>query len=305
MIKKFHKIVSKILPILNALLIIVPLWCSLFISDKIFTIKIFVLIVVAIIAVMAYLVSNKNISMEQAQNKLSIEILKGERDITKYRCDMIFESFKNTLLHNEIHQKLNYNPYEKLAFILKSISLCFKTFLDIRSKYVSVAIFYHFDYQEDNKWNRLDQNYCQAYGNDKEVIWDEDSFGKFVMAGTEGFYLINDKYHDGVKENRYKLNSKDKETKEKFHSYGSIIGTKIIVKIDNKEYIQALLTISTYGKKIDTVPFGIFREKLECKIEDDILPVFKTNIESELMQIYLEEMDQRFNDGGEGMDKNI
>ena len=303
MIKIFHKVVSKILPILNALLIIVPLWCSLFISDEIFTIniKIFVLIAVAIFALMASLVSDRNISMERAQNKLSIEILKGERDITRYRCDMILESFKNTVLHNEIHQKLNYSPYDKIAFILKSIILCFETFLEIRPKYVSVAVFYHFDYQEDNKWNRLDKNYCQAYGNDEEVILDEDSFGKFVMEGTEGFYLINDKYHDGVKKKKYKLNPKDTETKGKFHRYGSIMGTKIIVKIDNKEYIQALLTISTYGKKIDTVPFGIFREKLECKIEDDILPVFKTNIESELMQIYLEEMNQSCNESGEDM----
>lgn len=295
--------VSTMLPILNTLLIIVPLWCSLFISDEIFTvkIKIFVLIAVAVFALMTYLVSDRNISMERAQNKLSIEILKGERDITRYRCDMILESFKNTLLHNEIHQKLNYSPYEKIAFILKSISLCFETFLEIRPKYVSVAVFYHFDYQEENKWNRLDKNYCQAYGNDEEVILDEDSFGKFVMEGTEGFYLINDKYYDGAKKNKYKLNPKDVETKDKFHRYGSIMGAKIIVKIENKEYIQALLTISTYGKKIDTVPFGIFREKLECKIEDDILPVFKTNIESELMQIYLEEMDQRSNENDGGM----
>lgn len=295
--------VSTMLPILNTLLIIVPLWCFLFISDEIFTvkIKIFVLIAVAVFALMTYLVSDRNISMERAQNKLSIEILKGERDITRYRCDMILESFKNTLLHNEIHQKLNYSPYEKIAFILKSISLCFETFLEIRPKYVSVAVFYHFDYQEENKWNRLDKNYCQAYGNDEEVILDEDSFGKFVMEGTEGFYLINDKYYDGAKKNKYKLNPKDVETKDKFHRYGSIMGVKIIVKIENKEYIQALLTISTYGKKIDTVPFGIFREKLECKIEDDILPVFKTNIESELMQIYLEEMDQRSNENDGGM----
>lgn len=303
MMKRLYKAVSAILPILNVLLIVLPLACSLFISDEVLNTKnkVLVLIIVSIIALIVYLASGRNISMERAQNKLSIEILKGERDITKYRYDMILVSFKNTLLHNEIHQKLNYNPHEKIAFILKSISLCFETFLEIRAKYVSVAVFYHFDFHGENKWNRLDKNYCQAYGNDEEVILDEDSFGKFVMEGTEGFYLINDKYHDGAKKKKYKLNPKDKETKEKFHKYGSIMGTKIIVKIDDKEYICALLTISTYGKKIDTVPFGIFREKLECKIEDDILPVFETNIKSELMQIYLEEMNQRSNKSGEGM----
>lgn len=291
MIRVFHKMISKALPLLFSLLVVFPLFCSLFISDEKVTEKnkTILLIVFAIVTLITYLVSQRNISMERAQNKLSIEILKGERDITKNRYDMIFASFKNVLFQNGIHQKLNYNPYEKIAFILNAISLCFETFLEVRPKYISVALFYHFDFQGSDTWNRLDKNYCQAYGNNEEVILEEGSFGKYVMEGTEGFYLINDKYWSGVRKNIYKLNQKDIETKRKFHKYGSIMGTKMVVKIDNTEYIHALLTVSTYGKKIDSVPFEIFREKLERKIEDDILPVFKINIESELMQIYLEE----------------
>ena len=292
MIRRLYKMLSKALPLFYSLLVVLPLYCSLFISDEKFTEenKTFLLIIYAIVTFITYRVSERNISMERAQNKLSVEILKGERDITKNRYDMIFASFKNVLLQNGAHQKLNYNPYEKIAFILNAISLCFETFLDIRSKYVSVALFYHFDFQSGDTWNRLDKNYCQAYGNDEEVILEEGSFGKYVMEGTEGSYLINDKYRSGVRKNIYKLNQKDIETKRKFHRYGSIMGTKMVVKIDNTEYIHALLTVSTYGKKIDSVPFEIFREKLERKIEDDILPIFKINIESELIQIYLEEI---------------
>lgn len=124
----------------------------------------------------------------------------------------------------------------------------------------------------------------------KKSFFEEDSFGKYVMEGTEGFYWLNNKNRDGVKKKRYKLNKKDIETKNKFHRYGSIVGSKIVVKIDSKEYIQALLTISTYGKKIYDDPFEIDRERLERQIEDVILPVFKIDIESELLQIYLEEM---------------
>ena len=292
MIRILHKMISKALPLLFSLLVVFPLFCSLFISDEKFTEKnkIFLVAVFAIVTFITYLVSQRNISMERAQNELSIEILKGERDITKNRYDMVFASFKNVLLQNGIHQKLNYNPYEKIAFILSAISLCFETFLEVRPKYISVALFYHFDFQSSDTWNRLDKNYCQAYENNEEVILEEGSFGKYVMEGTEGFYLINDKYWNGVRKNKYKLNQKDKETKRKFHRYGSIMGTKMVVKIDDTEYIHALLTVSTYGKKIDSVPFEIFREKLERKIEDDILPVFKINIESELIQLYLEEI---------------
>lgn len=287
MIRRLYKMLSKALPLFYALLVVLPLYCSLFISDEKVTVKnkVCLIIIVAIIALITHLISERNISMERAQNMLSVEILKGERNITKIRYDMIFASFKNVLLQNGIHQKLNYNPYEKIVFILNAISLCFEAFLDVRPKYISVALFYHFNSQSSDIWNRLDKNHSLS-----EVILENNSFGKYVMEGTEGFYLINDKYWNGVRKNVYKLNQKDIETKRKFHKYGSIMGAKMVVKVDNTEYIHAFLTVSTYGKKIDNVPFEIFRERLERKIEDDILPIFKINIESELMQIYLKEI---------------
>lgn len=292
MFKRLHKALTSMLWLFYTLLIVLPLGCSFFISDEKFTVnkKIGALIVVSVIALITYRISERNNSVERAQNSLSDKILYGEKNVTKIRYDLVFASFKNAILHNETHQKLNYNPYEKIALILKAISECFETFSDIREKYVSVSVFYHFDFQEDDKWSRLDKNYCPAYENNQEVILEENSFGKYVMEGTEGFYWLNNKNRDGVKKKRYKLNQKDIETKNKFHRYGSIIGNKIVVKIDSKEYIQALLTISTYGKKIYNDPFEIDREKLECQIEDVILPVFKIDIESELLQIYLEEM---------------
>ncbi len=294
MLKRIHKVLASMLWLFYTLLIVMPLACSFFVSDEKFTVdkKVGALIVVSVIALVTYRVSERNNSAERAQNSLSDIILYGEKNVTQIRRDLVLASFKNTILHNEIHQKLNYNPYEKIALILKTISECFETFSDIREKYVSVAIFYHFDFQDGDKWSRLDKNYCPAYENNQEVIFEEDSFGKYVMDGTEGFYWLNNKYRDGVKKKKYKLNQKDIETKNKFHKYGSIIGRKIVIEIDNKEYIQALLTISTYSKKIYNDPFEIDREKMECRIEDVILPVFKTEIESELLQIYLEEMSQ-------------
>lgn len=295
MIKRIFKILSKALPFLNMLLIIIPLICSHIIPEEWYTkwMSISLVIIVAIIALITYSVAERNVSIERAQNKLSVEILEGERSITKNRRDLIFEGFKNVVYKRGGHQKLNYSPYEKIAFILEAISRCFETYLEIREKYVSVTVFYRFIDRNLSEWNRIDKNYCKAYNSNVEVMNCKDSFGRYVMEGTEGFYLINDKYKDGQKKNRYKLNEKDTETKERFRKYGSIIGSKMTVKIDDKEYIQALLTISTYGKKIDNIPFGIFRENLECKIEDDILPVFKLNIESELMQIYMEEMEKK------------
>ena len=290
--KWIHKALTSMLWLFYTLLIVLPLACSFFVSDEKFTVdkKIGALIVVSVIALITYRVSERNNSVERAQNSLSDKILHGENNVAQIRYNLVFASFKNAILYNDTHQKLNYNPYEKIALILKAISECFETFSDIREKYISVTIFYHFDFQEDDKWSRLDKNYYPAYENNQQVIFEEDSFGQYVMRGTEGFYWLNNKNRDGVKKKRYKLNQKDIETKKRFHRYGSIIGSKTAIRIDNKEYIKALLTISTYSKKIYNDPFEIDREKLERQIEDVILPVFKIDIESELLQIYLEEM---------------
>lgn len=50
---------------------------------------------------------------------MSDKILYGEENVAKIRYDLVFESFKNDILHNKTHKKLNYNPYEKIALILK------------------------------------------------------------------------------------------------------------------------------------------------------------------------------------------
>lgn len=63
----------------------------------------------------------------------------------------------------------------------------------------------------------MDKYHCPVYKNNQEVIFDEDSFGKYVIKGTECFYWFNNKYQDGVKKKRYKLNQKDIETRNKFH----------------------------------------------------------------------------------------
>lgn len=218
MMKRIFKIVSKALPFLQMILLIVPLVFSGFFAEDWCTKKnsIFLLAIVAIIALITYSVAERNVSIERAQNKLSVEILEGERSITKNRRDLIFDGFKNVAYKRGEHQKLNYSPYEKIAFILDSISRCFETYLEIMEKYVSVTVFYRFMDSNPSEWKRIDKNYCKAYNSNVEVMNCKDSFGRYVMEGTEGFYLINDKYKHGQKKNRYKLNKKIQKQKRDF-----------------------------------------------------------------------------------------
>lgn len=290
MIKKFlSKALYSMLPFLNVLIATIPFGYSLFYDKQFSPEKICLFAAVFIITTIVNIFSHYNGKIERGQNDLSVEILISERDITKSRYDMIFETFKKEVVTSKKTYHLNYNPNQKIASIIESLSKCFEKFLNIKSSYVSVSVFYHFDFHDSDKWNRVDKDYFPAFETNDAVIFEQGSFGKFLIEGTEDFYLINDKFKDGYKKNRYKLNIKDEESRKKCHSYGSIMGTKIVVKINDKEYICAILTLSTYGKKIDNVPLKLFRQKLEDKIEKYILPLFAVNIESELMQLYLQE----------------
>lgn len=289
--EKIAKVIFVILPFLYVLIAVIPFGYDLFYGSNVSTEKIYLFLTVLVIAIVANVVSHYYGRIERGQNDLSIEILKSERDITQTRYNMIYNSFKEKVVSNEGEFNLNYDPNEKIASILVSLSKCFEKYINVKSSYVSVSVFYHFDFQEsDDEWKRLDKDYYPAYDTNRAVIFEPGSFGKFLINdGTEDFYLLNNKYRDGVKKGRYKLNRKDEETKKLYHRYGSIMGTKMIVKIGEKEFIQAILTLSTYRKKIDSVPFKLFREKLEEKIEKYILPLFVANVESELMQLYLQE----------------
>lgn len=288
--EKLVKTIFIILPFLYVLLVVIPFGYDLFYGSEVSRGKIYLFLIVLMIAIVANVVSHYYGKTERGQNDLSIEILKSECKVTKARYDMIYSSFKENITSNKKYFILNYSPKEKIVSVLTSLSECFEKYLDIKSSYVSVAVFFHFNFQNSDEWNRVDKDYYSAFKTNLDVILKNGSFGKFLIEdGTEKFYLLNDKFKDGVKKNRYKLNDKDKETRENCHKYGSIMGTKILVEIDGKEYIRAILTLSTYGKKIDNIPFGLFREKLEKKIEKCILPLFIVNIQSELLQLYLQE----------------
>lgn len=279
-----------LLPFLYVLLVAIPFAFDLFFEKEISKEKTCLFFVFLAVAIIANVVSHCIGKIERGQNDLSIEILKSESRITLERYNMIYESFKEKIISNKSNYHLNYDPSEKISSILNSLSECFEKYLNVKSSYVSVAVFYHFEYQNEDEWKRLDKDYCQAFESNPAVILEPDSFGKFLIEdGTEDFYLLNDKYKEGVKKNRYKLNHKDIETRKRYHRYGSIIGAKILVKVGEHEHIRAILTLSTYGKKIDSVPFGLFRENIENKIEKYILPLFLVNVKSELVQLYLKE----------------
>lgn len=280
-------------PFLKTIVTTIPFAVSLFLPNNTYFIwRILLLVIFLGLDYYINVSSNSTIIMERSQNKLATQMLHAAKEIAEYRENDIKESFAKVINGVGVYEKLNYNPEKKLDFILEQLRTTFKNYIVIEDENISTAIFYHFGFQEERKWTRLGQNYFSAYEDDESVIFDSNSFGNHVLNNKKRFHFLNDKLQEGVKEGIYKLNDKDVETEKECHKYGSIIGLRFCVKDESKkkEDILVLLTISTYGKQIDNVPFKAFRKRIEREIRKDILPMFQKEIESELMQLYLQEM---------------
>lgn len=286
----------RIRPFLLTLAAAIPFIVSLFFPDGIHS-YIWRIILLFIFLVINYIInafSNTTLYIERSQNHLSDKILDEEKELAEYRRNIIEEILKKVIYNHEPYENLNYDPEDKLYFILERLRSTIKNYMEIDGENISTTIFYHYDFQEETEWTRLGQNYFNAYEDDKSVIFDANSFGKYVLNSPLDFHFLNDKFKEGVEKGIYKLNDKDVETKKKYNKYGSIVGLKFGIKVRDKEPISVLLTISTYGKQIDNVLLKTFRERIEEKLKKIILPIYQINIESELMQLYLREIKAKY-----------
>ena len=123
MIKKLlSKALYSMLPFLNVLIATIPFGYSLFYDKQFSPEKICLFAAVFIITTIVNIFSHYNGKIERGQNDLSVEILISERDITKSRYDMIFETFKKEVVTSKKTYHLNYNPNQKIASIIESLS---------------------------------------------------------------------------------------------------------------------------------------------------------------------------------------
>lgn len=146
--EKLAKAIFIILPFLYVFLVIIPFGYDLFNDSKITSEKIGLFIVVLVIAIFANVVSHYYGKIERGQNDLSIEILKSEREVTQARYNMVYNSFEQKIVSKEKQFSLNYDPNKKIISILESLGKCFEKYLNVKSSYVSVSVFFHFDFQK-------------------------------------------------------------------------------------------------------------------------------------------------------------
>ncbi len=169
-----------------------------------------------------------------------------------------------------------HDPMESINNILDEISAFFADSLSIRRNQVSANLAYCIS---DNKvWTWADSNGAEdpaltaLVNNEQSAIYQ-------ICSGRQNFLFHADKI-EANKKSEYVFNKKDLE----HNNIGSIICAKVVCGKHNKEYIFAVLSISTYGKRII---YDLNNEKqVKEFIKDQILEQYFERIRMELALAY-------------------
>ncbi|HWR22948.1 MAG TPA: hypothetical protein VN366_05655 [Feifaniaceae bacterium] len=169
-----------------------------------------------------------------------------------------------------------HDPMESINNILDEISAFFADSLSIRRNQVSANLAYCV---ADNKiWTWADSNGAEDPAL-TALIGDEQSAIYQICSGRQNFLFHADK----IKANKkleYIFNKKDLE----HNNIGSIICAKVVCGRHNREYLFAVLCISTYGKRI----INDLNNEKQVKefIKDQILEQYFERIRMELALTY-------------------
>lgn len=182
-------------------------------------------------------------------------------------------------------------PCEQLKTITKELAACLRSLLvhngyNLNENDMYVSIFYKF--HTSSVWKQAHSAFPETGASVEFVTTNENSTFSKTLSSKNGVIFINDK-EEGLKNNQYVSDKDDKYDKDG-KLKGSILCYRIICKKDGIDYITAILSISTYDKRIepsnDSEKINNTRDNI-CKY---IIETFEKRIKIELCLVYLSEL---------------
>ncbi len=169
-----------------------------------------------------------------------------------------------------------HDPVESINNILDEVSNFFADSMSVRRNQVTANLAYCIC---DNKtWTWADSNGVEDPAL-TALINNEQSAMYQISSGKQNFLFHADKI-EANRKSEYIFNKKDAE----HNNIGSIICAKVVCGKHNKEYIFAVMTIATYGKRII---HDLNNEKqVKEFIKDQILEQYFERIRMELALVY-------------------
>lgn len=182
-------------------------------------------------------------------------------------------------------------PCEQLKNITNEMSSCLRELL-VHDGYVInedemyVSIFYKFDIKDE--WEQTQSPFPEMGLPVDEVTNNINSTFSHTLLSKNGIVFINNK-QEGFVRNQY-IPDKDDRYDDSGNLKGSILCYRIICRKNGTEHIKAVLSISTYDKRIEPSNVLEKRKNVQDNIKNYIIKEFEKRIKIELCLLYLSEL---------------
>lgn len=169
-----------------------------------------------------------------------------------------------------------FDSYKEGEELLEQLNICLSRVLNFKRERIGLSIAVKI--RDEQEWKIFSKLHTSNNSSINELFQNKNSIAYQVINENRDFMFVLDK-SKMYKNHKYVKSSKDGEDVQ-----GSIICCNISVSGNSTKYVEALLSITTYEKKICE---DVDKEEVERKIKDVIIPGFEKYFDLLLLRYYI------------------
>lgn len=218
------------------------------------------------------------------------EVNKGVISICKNKIDFLIKQIHRICNNKTGFLEVQGAPCEQLGLITAELNKNLSYLLtqqdhNIRTDDVSVRIFYNFPMENQDVWKVADNKTTNSNVDIKDLNSPNTTFFTLLNKKDEDFIFYNQK-QDALKNGAYTAVTND-EYNDKHELLGSIMGHKVSLGYEGKEYIRYMLFVSTYSKSFVKPKTPDDLEHAKQNVHHYIIDEYLRRISIELELLYL------------------
>jgi len=239
-----------------------------------------------------YKLTNKD-ARDERLNKIICSAHSKAYELSEQKRDFIIKySYEN--FSAIPRNKIPYDVHDYISQICKNFRDVISEITCIGQEYMSVTFIYHYIFKRPYSATDSEKSWRWVVGkeavNQTELdafIDREDSLYHYIIYG-DGKKRTNSVFYNDKKElaqdAHYYMSPRDKD----HNKIGSVFAVKIVFGNNAQSFVEAILLISTYGKRfIEEGNEDYTENELKNLIFEDLFPYYQRLLETELGMLYL------------------
>lgn len=214
-------------------------------------------------------------------NVLLKRIIACNNSIDKSKYETLLTQIGKTIRRESKPPVIISNPTAQIKTTLAQLSECLTTFTEIKRNNLVISVAFQ-PYPFKTKWEWAEV--CKEIGLPiSELISNKRTTFHILYSANKSYVFFNDKKVAHY-QNHYVMDARD----ESSDGIGSIICANISVGTSNQTYMNAILSIATYGQKFIEDNADYLVKNFDDNFKNTVLPEFVLKLKIELALLFTE-----------------